>query len=472
MGTAEGALTPGGIALTALGTAAVVGFAAAAMWFALTSRRLEGASLFNRLFILVAMASGFFSAVSSAIGFSLVTSQEAADVFRNAVLPPAFGAFVFFLAASIWIGGAELVRQRDWFRGMGKGFASDALFFLERALKLFIVVPALSIVLFVVSTWTTVIGLGGVDAVRYVYRDEISRLQSDCAKLAAWRQRDLLIRDDLRLSVAQAARAADGEAQTGVQTGSAGAGAVAAYLASVSRWYQDIADTVAAIVEAPDPTGVSPRDPALCAAIAADLNTRLASDPYANYDAWSRRFESAFNDYAVAINGWRRDRRIETVIDQQLAAFDRANPKPVLASAAQRAAIERFDADVKKALRSLLSKLRDRKNLPPQPAPSARDLRPERGLDIITEWFSAKAPPEPAADEEAKPKARDQAAAEAERIAPLSTITARDAVLLHADAFSDVWALAIAWDYATYILMLAFLFFPSAERAQGFKDVE
>ena len=35
---------------------------------------------------------------------------------------------------------------------------------------------------------------------------------------------------------------------------------------------------------------------------------------------------------------------------------------------------------------------------------------------------------------------------------------------------NDVWALAIAWDYAAYILMLAFLFFPSAERAAGFKD--
>lgn len=46
----------------------------------------------------------------------------------------------------------------------------------------------------------------------------------------------------------------------------------------------------------------------------------------------------------------------------------------------------------------------------------------------------------------------------------------RDAVLKHAQVISDVWALGIAWDYASYVLMLAFLFFPSAERAAVRKD--
>ena len=87
----------------------------------LTSRRLEGSSLFNRLFIIVAVTSGFFSAVSSAIGFGLITSQESTDFFRNSILPPAFGAFVFFLAVAIWVGGAELVRERDWFREIKMG---------------------------------------------------------------------------------------------------------------------------------------------------------------------------------------------------------------------------------------------------------------------------------------------------------------------------------------------------------------
>ena len=85
----------------------------------LTSRRLEGSSLFNRLFVVVAVTSGFFSAVSSAIGFSLITSQETDDFFRNSVLPPAFGVFVFCLSVAIWVGGAEMVRHRDWFRGVG-----------------------------------------------------------------------------------------------------------------------------------------------------------------------------------------------------------------------------------------------------------------------------------------------------------------------------------------------------------------
>jgi hypothetical protein len=57
-----------------------------------------------------------------------------------------------------------------------------------------------------------------------------------------------------------------------------------------------------------------------------------------------------------------------------------------------------------------------------------------------------------------------------ETVPSLSTITPRDAVLKNANIFSDIWALAIAWDYAAYVLMLAYLFFPSAERAAGFKD--
>ena len=52
----------------------------------------------------------------------------------------------------------------------------------------------------------------------------------------------------------------------------------------------------------------------------------------------------------------------------------------------------------------------------------------------------------------------------------LSAISPRDAVLKNANIFSDIWALALSWDYAPYILMFAFLFFPSAERAREFKD--
>jgi len=136
----------------------------------LTSRRLEGSSLFNRLFVVVAVTSGFFSAVSSAIGFSLITSQETDDFFRNSVLPPAFGVFVFCLAVAIWVGGAELVRHRDWFRSVGAGPVGDALAFVERGFKLFIVIPILAAILFLVSTWTTVVGIGGVDAVRHTCR--------------------------------------------------------------------------------------------------------------------------------------------------------------------------------------------------------------------------------------------------------------------------------------------------------------
>ena len=102
---------------------------------------------------------------------------------------------------------------------------------------------------------------------------------------------------------------------------------------------------------------------------------------------------------------------------------------------------------------------------PPLPIPSAAELSPERGLDIVFAWFA-----EPGDAIENKRPARTQAVVEAETVAALSTITPRDAVLKHAQTFSDVWALGIAWDYAAYVLMLAYLFFPSAERAAGRKD--
>lgn len=444
----------------ALGAALVVTLALAALVAVFTSRRLDGSSLFNRFFVLVAAASGFFSAVSSAIGFSLITSQETSDFFRNALLPPAFGAFVFFLSLAVWVGGAELVRHRDWFRGSAPGFGSDILAFLERALKLFVIVPLLSVILFVVSTWTTVVGLGGVDAVRYVYDGEIERLQSDCARVTQWRGRDVVLRDSLRLSAEQVARSARAEAQGGLQSGAAGDGAVAAYLKGVSAWYADLERAVSTIVD--EAARPSPRDGAQCGAAAAELRALLARDPYANYDAWARQFHTRFNDAAETVNLFRSDRRIETLIEQQLAAFDRANPKPVLASPAQRAAIDRFETDVKASLKALLRDMRGAKGRAPKPWPPAAEKDPERGLAILAKWFAPK-------DAEKGTKKPDTSAADRARTAPLSVITPRDAVLLHADVFSDVWALGIAWDYAAYLLMLAYLFFPSAERAAGRK---
>ncbi|MEO0611981.1 MAG: hypothetical protein AAFY83_01505, partial [Pseudomonadota bacterium] len=126
----------------------------------LTARQLRGSSLFNRLFIVVAVTSACFSSISSAIGFGLITSQENEDLFRNAVLPPAFGMFVFFVTVAIWVGGAELVRNRDWFRALEgrSGPMADGLFFLERVVKLFVVIPILAMILFLVSTWTSVVG--------------------------------------------------------------------------------------------------------------------------------------------------------------------------------------------------------------------------------------------------------------------------------------------------------------------------
>ncbi|MFN0025452.1 MAG: hypothetical protein ACKVS5_16290 [Parvularculaceae bacterium] len=449
----------------ALGSAIVLVLMGGATRLILTSEQLTGSSLFNRLFIVVATVSTFFSAISSAIGFSLITSQETSDFFRNAISPPAFGVFVFFLGVAVWIGGAELVRHRDWFRGMGNGPVATLLHFLERSIKIFIVIPVLSLILFVVSTWTTVVGIAGVDAVRFTYGAELQRLQAECAAVVAWRQRDLAVVEDLKLSVRTTAEAARREREGGFQTGAAGRGAVAAYIEGVAGWYGAVEDSVTGALAAADAGGNSPFAPEICAAKADSLRALLASNAYANYDRWASAYEMAFNDFAIVLNRWRQDRRIETLLESQLTAFDRANPKPVSGlSEPQRRAIDAYSDEVTGALKKFIST--QKRNKPALPIRSAAEISPERGLDIVTSMF--------APDGDAAPQAgkisRTAEVVAAERIPLLSELTPRDAVLKHAQIFSDVWALGIAWDYASYILMLAFLFFPSAERAAGRKD--
>lgn len=452
------ALTSGASGL-ALGSATVVALmgAGAALIFA----RNANSSLFNRLFIVVATASMFFSAISSAIGFSLITSQETTDFFRNAILPPAFGVFVFFLGLAIWIGGADLVRRRDWFRTLGDGPLATALHFIERSVKIFVVIPILSLILFVVSTWTTVVGIAGVDAVRFTYGAELQRLQAECAAIVAWRQRDFAIAEDLKLSVRTTADAARRERESGFQTGSAGRGAVAAYIEGVAEWYGAVGDSVGAALAADDPSGLSPFTPDICAAKADTLRALLASNAYDNYDRWAADFETAFDDFIIILNRWRLDRRVETLLDSQLAAFDRANPKPVAGlSEAQERAINQYADEVTGALKKFLAA--QRRNKPAAPLLSEAEKSPERGLDIV----GAMLAPKTARSETQKKSPRTAEAVAAERIPPLSELTPRDAVLKHSQIFSDVWALGIAWDYASFVLMLAFLFFPSAERRE------
>ena len=463
-----GAGLPGGGNIAALaGAGAILAAMGVLIAGILTSRRLKASSLFNRLFIIVAVTSGFFSAVSSAVGFSLITSQETEDLFRNAILPPAFGAFVFFLAVAIWVGGAEFVRNRDWFRGVGAGFGADMLFFAERFIKLFVIIPILAVILFLVSTWTTVVGIGGVDAVRHTYQFEIARLQSECAGITAYRQRDFLFLADLRLSVSDAERAAETERTAGALSGSAGAGAASDYFDGLAAWYGALGDSVAAIIEGDDPSGVDPYGSEICADRVDRLTALLSRNAFDNIDRWSREFEAEFNDFVSVLNRWRHDRRIETLLDQQLASFSRANPKPNPArlSTAQTEAINRYADDVESALRSLIRRQKLAK--PPVPQKSAAELSPARGLDIVRELFAEPVPPPPE-----ERVSRTQAVVAAEFVPGLSTISPRDAVLKNANIFSDIWALAVSWDYAAYILMFAFLFFPSAERAAPYKDEE
>ncbi len=449
----------------AIGSAAVLLLMGGVTYKILTTGRLAGSSLFNRLFIVVATSSMFFSAISSAIGFSLITSQQTSDFFRNAILPPAFGVFVFFLGVAVWIGGAELVRHRDWFRGLGDGPVATALHFIERSIKIFIIIPVLSLILFVVSTWTTVVGIAGVDAVRASYAAELDRLQAECAGVVAWRQKDRAVLEDLRLSVRTTTDAAAREREGGFQTGSAGRGAVAGYIDGVAQWYGAVEESVAATIAADDPTGLSPFEPEICARKSAELRGLLAANAYANYDLWASRFETTYNDFAIVLNRWRQDHRVETLMQSQLDSFDRANPKPVAGiSPAQSRAINGFADQVTGTLKKLISS--QKRNKPSPPLRSAAELSPERGLDIVAALFRKS--PEAVAKEERKSRTAEFVAAE--RIPVLSEITPRDAVLKQAQAFSDVWALGFAWDYASYILMLAFLFFPSAERAAGRKD--
>ncbi|MEM8771558.1 MAG: hypothetical protein AAGD92_07910 [Pseudomonadota bacterium] len=448
------------------GVFAVIAIMTVLVWSILSAKQLKGSSLFNRLFIVVAISSGFFSAVSSAIGFSLITSQENSDLLRNSILPPAFGFFVFFLAVAIWVGGAELVRQKDWFRNMAQGPMGDAIFFLERALKLFVVIPILAIILFFVSTWTTVVGIGGVDAVRHTYLYELDRLQAECAGITSYRQKDFLFLQDLQLSVNDLSRVARNERQSGAQSGSAGDGAVSDYFDGLAEWYETLGENVAAIIRGDDPSGVDPYAPNICAERIEAMKLMLSRNAHDNYDLWAREFETAFNDFTAVLNRWRQDRRIENLLDAQLDNFYRANPKPVgqRMSRAQRNAIDRYADEVESALKSLVRSQKLAK--PPVPKKSYAEIYPARGLDIFNEIF---APPAPPAEEERV--SRTLAVVKEEFLPSLSIITPRDAVLKNANIFSDIWALAISWDYAAYVLMLAYLFFPSAERAAGYKDL-
>lgn len=469
MGDANAGFLGGGPSAALAGATIVIALMGAAAWTILSSSRLRGASLFHRLFIVVAVVSGLFSGVASAIGFSLITSQETDDFFRNALLPPAFGGFVFFLAVAIWVGGAEFARHRDWLRRLGNGFFGAAAAFMERAVKLLIVIPVLALILFFVSTWTTAVGIGGVDAVRHTYNSELARLQAECAGITAHRLKDYLFLEDLRLSIADVSRAARNERTRGTQSGAAGAGAVAAYFDGVAEWLRQLEASVVAIIEGEDPTGVSPYQPGVCAEKTDALKRMLSRNAHVNYDQWAREFETAFDDFVEILNRWRRDRRVETLLDQQLDNFGRANPKPAAEarlSRAQAAAIDRYAAEVESALASLVRRQKLAK--PPPPLPSAASLSPERGLAIFASWFAREGADAPV--EEARVSRTQSVVYEEEAVAPLSTITPRDAVLKNANIFSDVWALAIAWDYAAYVLMLAYLFFPSAERAPGFKD--
>lgn len=447
------------------GVSAVIILITAILWLVLTSRRMHGSSLFNRLFVVVAITASLFSAISSAIGFSLITSQESADFFRNVVLPPAFGVFVFCLALAIWVGGAEFVRHRDWFRGLGNGVLADIAFFIERAVKLFIIVPVLALILFFVSTWTTVVGIGGVDAVRHTYAAEIDRLAAECAGITAYRQKDSLFLEDLRLASQDVARVAISERNGGSQSGAAGAGAVTEYFNGIATWFSALEESVAAIIHGEHPSGADPYDPNICADRTDELRTLLSRNAFENIDRWNREFETAFDDFASVLNRWRHDKRIERLLDVQLDNFARANPKPVGAriSARQEEAMDRYAEEVESALQSLIRSQKLQK--PPVPIKSAAEKSPARGLDIFREMFDPSPPPE-----EPETVSRRQSVVDAEFVPGLSTMTPRDAVLKHANIFSDVWALAISWDYAPYILMLAFLFFPSAERAAGFKD--
>ncbi len=456
---------------------AALGFA---VWRIVFSRTMTRSSLFNRLFVVVAVSSAFFSAASSAIGFGLITSQENSDFLRNVLLPPAFGLFVFFLTVAIWVGGSELVRHRDWFRYMegkkgAEGFLADVLHFIERAVKLFVVMPVLAVILFFVSTWTSVVGIGGVDAVRYTYSNELVRLQNECNGIVAYRQKDFLFQDDLRLAVLDVERVSRNERESGGQTGLSGRGAATDYIDGVAEWLRELERSVSEIIDeglrGSDVTGNSPYDENVCGAVVDELKQKLSRNAFDNIDLWAREFETGFEDFRLELDRWRQDRRIENLLDQQLDNFDRANPKPFLnpnsrSGALAQQVIDRYSEEVVSALKSLVRSQKLRK--PPPPLPSAADESPERGVNILLSLFSS----EPVVDEpkEERRRSRTLAVVQEEKVAELSTMTPRDAVLKNFNIFSDVWVLAISWDYASYILLLAYLLFPSAERRLEYKD--
>ena len=223
---------------------------------------------------------------------------------------------------------------------------------------------------------------------RHTYGEELSRLQTECTGIIAYRKNDQLFLDDLNAAARDVARAADREQNSGGQTGLRGKGTTTDYINGVAQWLSALENSALKIFEE-NKSQNSPYSERICTERVDGMRIMLSRNAFENYDLWVREFETEFEDFRLTLNSWRLDQRLQNFLEQQLANFDRANPVPFTQSGRlgelQRGVIESYSKEVTDALKSLLRKQKARK--PPIPLPSEAEKSPERRLAIFTTWF-------------------------------------------------------------------------------------
>lgn len=400
-------------------------FPASAIARYLGEQSVLGYSLFHSFFSIVALISAGFSALTSFLGVRIIFESETESLFSSFILPFGLSLFIFVYALALWIGGSDLVRRQYWAE---RGFGA----FLERLLKwLILALPGIG--LFVLSTWTSALGLGGRDAIRIHYTAEVARLLADCEATAQFRAREDDFLANLEITVKQLRELSAQERERGVISGVAGAGDVVNYVERLSAWLALITQEASGLRDGGELA-------AMCEKSGDSLLKELGKIGGTAFKPWERRFIDRFDTLRTEINEARTKGSPIGFVGEQVAAMETKVVRPELGPSptaqSLRAAIDRYAERVHTALSALISKYGAS---PPAPLPPTAvwgvgDLFDADGTS--TEGQSASTVP------------------------GLAVISARGAIWQYGDALFDIWAFALVWDFASYLLMIVYILFP------------
>ena len=409
-----------------------------------SSRLARGASMFSALYTLVAALSATMSAFTSFLGVQLVFQTENASLFSNWILPLFLSAFVFVFALALWVGGGDAVHTRHWSPG-GRGAGSVFLGFFERLTKwVLLAIPACG--LFILSTWTSALGLGGKEAVKLHYELEVARLVGECERTVQYTANEDAFLRNLQQTVTNLKTLAEAE-RSGALSGIAGAGPASTYLLRLTEWLDGLTESAESQITVGRGRGGLEEMRGLCTRESEGFARRFKNIETWNFRRWERLFAADFDQFRATLTDWRDRPTIIAFVETQLAARDLAVSPPALGSGPQadrtRAMLQAYTAQVESRLRDLIAEFGGG---PPRPLPANTAWSLADLLPIAT-------PSAPAATE-----------SRGTEIAGLQFISARQAILQYAFLAIDIWAFAIAWDFASYALIIIYIFFPGLGR--------